>query len=69
MYYEIKTVGDVLNLADKIIEKVENDPLNDEIVIINMSSLVTEDLSPPASRITGADSPVIADSSIVQCPQ
>ena len=29
---------------------------------------VTEDLSPPDSRITGADSPVIADSSIVAIP-
>jgi len=29
---------------------------------------VTEDLSPPASRITGADSPVMADSSIVAKP-
>ena len=29
---------------------------------------VTEDLSPPASRITGADSPVIALSSMVAIP-
>ena len=29
---------------------------------------VTEDLSPPASRITGADSPVMAHSSIVAMP-
>ncbi|MNQ85455.1 hypothetical protein D3C85_1006200 [compost metagenome] len=29
---------------------------------------VTDDLSPPDSRITGADSPVMADSSIVAIP-
>lgn len=38
MNYDIKTVDDVLNHANQIIEKVENDPMNYQMVTLNSPS-------------------------------
>lgn len=46
MMYEIKTIDDIINHANLIIEKVENNPFNNEVIIINMSSVANEDLFP-----------------------
>jgi hypothetical protein len=44
--YEIKTIDDIINHANLIIEKVENNPFNNEVATINMSSVANENLSP-----------------------
>lgn len=53
MQYEIKTIDDILNHANQIIEKVENDPMNFEMVIINSSLLSSKDHI-PANCIGGS---------------
>ena len=59
------------NQCDHFIKKVSPGSVVTFTFILSDNTFVppvTEDLSPPASRMTGADSPVIADSSIVAIP-